>query len=472
MASNLRARRGAGDENQNPNLRDVNVTVDGHGLDIMIPTIPKPDKADIKAGFKFLVLAEVKGKPTYEKMKEIIRELARNALTIKVLFEGGKHGVLALVIGDDEFLQETENEWLVPDTQGAFPTIAANASAIIKKKAISKFIQDETDIKIVEVVEELLKGQFIDAIEECYIKEFREGYSEYDNRSLFELIEHVRSKYAMLDDHVLEDIMAVFEELPDLSVPIDVYYEKQEECQRQAEGSDYKITDGDMVKMLQKHMGNSGTLTKKKIKFDKKAKPQRTWENGKEFYREALKDLEEAAKCAGTDEFLANSTVAGASRSAAEEKVRNEMAVKMGESFDALAMAAEASKTTYENQANTIATLTATNAELTAAIKKLTDKIVTLSKKLAAPAKSSGQGGGAPPGFDSSATGSAANSDGVFMPTKKNQRGFEFFVSQQKCGYCGKLVHHLPEFCKENPKRKAIREAEAALIKAKAGAAV
>ena len=93
MASNLRARRGAGDENQNPNLRDVNVTVDGHGLDIMIPTIPKPNKADIKAGFKFQVLTEVKGKPTYEKMKEMVRELARNALTITVSFGGGKHGV-------------------------------------------------------------------------------------------------------------------------------------------------------------------------------------------------------------------------------------------------------------------------------------------------------------------------------------------------------------------------------------------
>ena len=163
----------------------MNVTVDGHGLDIMIPTIPKPNKADIKAGFKFQFLTALKGKPTYEKMKEIIRELARNALTIKVSFGGGKHGVLALVIGDDEFLKETEKEWLVTDTQGAFPTIAANASAIIKKKTISKFIQDETDIQIAEVAEELLKGQFIDAIEECYIQELRQGYREYDNHSLF-----------------------------------------------------------------------------------------------------------------------------------------------------------------------------------------------------------------------------------------------------------------------------------------------
>ena len=78
-----------------------------------------------------------------------------------------------------------------------------------------------------------------------HIKELRQGYSEYNNRSLFELIEHVKTKYATLDNHVHEDILAVFAEPPDLSVPIDVYSEKQEECQRQAEGSDDPITDVD-----------------------------------------------------------------------------------------------------------------------------------------------------------------------------------------------------------------------------------
>ena len=72
----------------------------------------------------------------------------------------------------------------------------------------------------------------------------------------------------------------MFAEPPNLSVPIDVYFEKQEECQRQAEGSDDPITDGDMVRMLQKHIGDSGTLTKKRVKFNKRDKAEQTWLNG------------------------------------------------------------------------------------------------------------------------------------------------------------------------------------------------
>ena len=105
-----------GDENLNPNLRDANVTVNGQGLDIMIPTIPRPNKEDIKAGFIFKVLTIIKGKPTYEKVKEIVLKLSKNALTVKVSFGDDKHGVLALLIGDDEFLKETGKDRLVPIT--------------------------------------------------------------------------------------------------------------------------------------------------------------------------------------------------------------------------------------------------------------------------------------------------------------------------------------------------------------------
>ena len=47
----------------------MNGTVKGQGLVVMIPTVPKPNKAEIKAGCKIQVLTIFKGKPTYEKIK-------------------------------------------------------------------------------------------------------------------------------------------------------------------------------------------------------------------------------------------------------------------------------------------------------------------------------------------------------------------------------------------------------------------
>ena len=74
-----------------------------------------------------------------------------------------------------------------------------------------------------------------------------------------------------------------------------------------------------MMRMLQKHMGDSGTLTKKRVKFDKRDKAEKTWLHGKEFYRGALEDFEKEAKCVGAREFLTNSTVALKDRRATED---------------------------------------------------------------------------------------------------------------------------------------------------------
>ena len=174
----VQTRRSADNPNQN-----INVQLDGTALDTFIPKIPKADHAAIKEKFKYEVLTPLEGEPTYEQMKEVKRQLARNALTSKVAFGGGKHGCLPLVIGGALFTQETGKTWTLPDSQGSYPTFNANLSVADKKRAISQFIEDKTDLKIVNATKEILKNQFIDAIEEKYIKELREGYAEYDKRT-------------------------------------------------------------------------------------------------------------------------------------------------------------------------------------------------------------------------------------------------------------------------------------------------
>ena len=465
MATSTRSNLARGANNANNPNPNINVQLDDAALDTFIPKIPMANNAAIKEKFKYQVLTPLEGEPTYEQMKEIRRQLARNALTSKVTFGGGKHGCLPLVIGGTLFTQETQQTWTLPSSQGSYPTFNANLSVADKKKAISNFIEEETDLKIVKATEEILKNEFIDAIEEKFIKKLREGYAEYDNRSLLDLLKHVDEKYAKLDEHVLQEIMARFDESPDLSLPIDVYYEKQEECQRQAKDTEHPIQEKTMVLKLQEHMGESGTLTKKKIKFRKKNKVDQTWTNGKDYYRDAIEDLKEAAKCAGTDgKFLANS----APREAAEDKVRQEMVERMGESFNTLAMAAEVSKTTYEDQAKIIAALTKTNTELSATNNKLTDKIVTLSEKVVAMEKRGSQSSPRAGAATKEKNSAAVMCELIKKPTGKGGT-LILFKEKQLCEFCKELVEHPPRFCKKNPARKAVQEAKEALKKAKAG---
>ena len=61
----------AGNQNQNPNIPinlqpNVNVKVDGAGLDTFVPVIPEVQTEDIKELFKVKYLTKLEGEPTHD----------------------------------------------------------------------------------------------------------------------------------------------------------------------------------------------------------------------------------------------------------------------------------------------------------------------------------------------------------------------------------------------------------------------
>ena len=51
----------------------------------------------------------------------------------------------------------------------------------------------------------------------------RKGYSEYNNRLLFDLLNSAKTKYATLNNHVLKEIMVRLDEPPSLVTFINEY---------------------------------------------------------------------------------------------------------------------------------------------------------------------------------------------------------------------------------------------------------
>ena len=79
------------------------------------------------------------------------------------------------------------------------------------------------------MVEELLKNQFLEAIDGEYIMELRQGVLRCDSVKLMDLIDHVFNNYAKINDLLIIKNKKEFEEPPDLTHPIDLYFMKQEE---------------------------------------------------------------------------------------------------------------------------------------------------------------------------------------------------------------------------------------------------
>ena len=353
----------------NPPAVHTNVTV--LVMDTFPPTILEPSSDAIEASFPHKTLTKIEGEPTYEEFDLLREESFRNALSSKSPFGGGNHGHKGACTAPPTYIIETGGAaWNVPATQGIFPLFPAGATDHEKRVIIAEFVRDETGIKTAEATINLLRNQMLEAVPEAYYMELYDDVFRYDRVSPAAFLDHILTCYADLDDETLEKNKKKFDEPPDMSMPIDVYFRKQERCMKIAADGSVPISENEMVQKLQIHMGQSGMVNSGYTKWKRKAKVDRKWAPGKTFFRKALKEAGVITTLSGDGDFSANALVTNT-----QEAVRTEMVEQMGEAFDNLAMAATVKQETMDSMIKTIADLTAANTTLTKANLSLTQQL-------------------------------------------------------------------------------------------------
>ena len=97
-----------------------------------------------------------------------------------------------------------------------------------------------------------------------------------------------------------------------------------------------------MALMLTTHMGATDHVNKPYVRFKKLTVLNRTWAKGKKWFRDALAENEDTEKAMGEDAGIyANAATRHKnSEASAEQRAREEIAEKLGESFETLACAA------------------------------------------------------------------------------------------------------------------------------------
>ena len=203
-------------------------------MDTYVPITPDPNPDDIERRFKHPTLTKIEDEPDYKQMCIVREELFRNAITIKSTFGGKKHGHLRSIQRPAVYQTEAGQAWTILTSGGMYPTFSVKATDEEKKREFAEFINRETHINIAELVEELLNNQRLNAVSEEYYMELRQGMLQYDGVSTSDLLEHIFTNYAIIDDALLIKNKRDFEAPPDLSRPINVYFKKKEECKRLA----------------------------------------------------------------------------------------------------------------------------------------------------------------------------------------------------------------------------------------------
>ena len=131
-----------------------------------------------------------------------------------------------------------------------------------------------------------------------------------------------------MDDPVINKNFERFNEPPDMDLPINANFSKQEEYQPIAGDSDVKITDEMMVQKFTTHMAKTGLIGNSNYKFKQHQPTKKTLKKAKKWYQEALLKFKSINEEAGLQTaFLANNVTL---KTEAEEQTKAEISWKPG----------------------------------------------------------------------------------------------------------------------------------------------
>ena len=188
-----------------------------------------------------------------------------------------------------------------------------------------------------EMVEEQLKNQLLDSLPKSFILELCKGSRQYNRSTTFDIMEHVFTNYAKIDDTLILKNRKEFEEAPDFLLPLDIYFKKQEDCQKLSADGKVPISEADMLLKLQTHDGSTGMISARYATWENKSLADRGWKDRKKYFRAALKDVSKITRLTTRESGItANSAI---KKENMENKIRVEIVEKFGESFDSLTLA-------------------------------------------------------------------------------------------------------------------------------------
>jgi hypothetical protein len=154
------------------------------------------------------------GQPTMETMNKMVEQMAQMVATVKTTTWGGRHGSLALVLNDADYLSITKAKITSikpvnqPDTINKGITATSTPLEILTFQEETKKLQKEFDLQ--EVVTNIGVQCIIDCVEEQYIEELNKEYFGYANNTIKSVLRHLQTNWCKVMTRECTDATKAF----------------------------------------------------------------------------------------------------------------------------------------------------------------------------------------------------------------------------------------------------------------------
>jgi hypothetical protein len=307
---------------------------------------------DIISKFPTKTIPTIQGEPDYGSISNMVQLMYDNAASLPTTLGGGQHGHVGLIMTPILYATLSFEPYEHPDDPGPVPIHPNNANKAQRESQRLEFKEDRRIYESHIIMDNALKSQVIDTINNTYLCELRNKYTGYMKISTRDLFDHLLDRYGKITPADIETCKRRMNEPTDSTQPTDILFQKVDDCVRYASDGQVAFTTNQILQTAYRAVSTSGYYNDACKEWRKKPPGNKTWENFKPLFAAEYHDLKEQQKI-----NTSNTNFHGANA-----------AVEITTALDNLALAAI-------NDRDIVMQLTNSNQQLTEANKLLTEQL-------------------------------------------------------------------------------------------------
>jgi hypothetical protein len=250
----------------------------------------------IVAKFPVKILPLINGEPDYDAINHMVQTLYGNAASLSTTLGGGAHGHIGIIMTPPLYATLTATPYAAPMDPGALPNIPHNASTATRELLRTEHHEERRVYDNHNNMDDALKAQVIDTIQDTYINEMRNKYTGYLGVTTRDLLDHLLDRYGKITPADIEECKRRMIEPIDSTQPIDIFFQRIDECVQYAVDGQVGFSAEQILQTAYHAVSTSGYYNDACKEWRKKAPVDKTWTNFKSFFAAEYHDLKEQQK--------------------------------------------------------------------------------------------------------------------------------------------------------------------------------
>jgi hypothetical protein len=247
----------------------------------------------IVAKFPVKTVPIINDEPDYESINHMVQILYGNAASLSSPLGGGQHGHIGLIMNAPLYATLTATPYNAPADPGAAPIFAANATVARRELLTNQHKESRRIFENHVNMDDALKAQVIDAINDTYLCEMRHKYTGYLGITTRDLIDHLLDRYGKITPADIENCKRRMIAPIDSTQPIDIFFQRIDECIQYADDGQVAFTAEQILQTVYHAVSTSGYYNEACKEWRKKDPAHKTWTLFKTFFAAEYHDLKE-----------------------------------------------------------------------------------------------------------------------------------------------------------------------------------